>query len=60
MLFATRDLARGQVLKAEDFELRVAVAEYREVAVSSLEGVVLNVSSSACIGRRAAGKRSDD
>ena len=40
MLFATRDLARGQVLKAEDFELRVAVAEYREVAVSSLEGVV--------------------
>lgn len=40
MLFAVRDLARGEALKAEDFELRVAVAEYREVAVSSLEGVV--------------------
>lgn len=40
MLFAARDLIRGEVLKAEDFELRVAVTGYREVAVSSLEGVV--------------------
>ena len=40
MLFAVRDLARGEPVKAEDFELRVAVAGYREVAVSSLDGVV--------------------
>lgn len=39
-LFAVRDLLRGEALRAEDFEHRVAPAGYREDAVSSWEEVV--------------------